>query len=183
MTGLSHAMISWTIAQGGGDKLRDRRIITWMGILPDADAIAYVIGAIPNLDIDEGYVFFVSVHHRYTHGLVMLLAAALFAAVFARRKLRTALLTGIVVIGHLLCDLVASGPEFPIYPFWPFDKWICQTSIPWTVSWSIPVQEWPNLLAGFVLLVAAFGMGRRIGRTPLEAISLKMDEELLRQLP
>ena len=29
MTGLSHGLISWLIGQGGGDDLRDRRLIAW----------------------------------------------------------------------------------------------------------------------------------------------------------
>jgi len=182
VTGLSHAMISWTIAQGAGTELRDRRLVTWLGIVPDADAIVYVVGAIPNLSLDEGFMLYASMHHHHTHGAAMLLAGSAVAAVLGRNRAGTVLLAGVAIVVHLLCDVIGSGSGFPIYPFWPFDEWLAGISIAWTVPWSVPVREWPNLVAGFVLLVGAFAYGYRIGRTPLEAISLRMDRELMRHL-
>lgn len=176
MTGLSHGVISWFLGQGGGGSLRDRRIIAWMGVMPDIDALAYPVGMIPSLDPDDGYQLFFETHHHYTHGLGMVVLAMLVGAVFGVSRLRAAVLAGVAVIVHVLCDVVGSGPEFPVYPFWPL------SSASWTVEWSVPVQEWPNLLAGFLLLLAALVYTRFTGRTILEMISLRMDRELARHL-
>lgn len=176
MTGLSHAVIGWFIGQGGGSALRDRRIIAWMGVLPDVDVIAYPIGMIPSLNPDDGYQLFVETHHHYTHGIGMIALAAVCGLAFGRRRLRTAVLAGVAACVHVVCDVIGSGPEFPVYPWWPF------SDVDWTVAWSIPVNEWPNLFAGFVLLAVAGLYSRSRGRTILEMISVEMDRELVRHI-
>jgi len=176
MTGLSHGIISWFIGQGAGEDLRDRRLVAWLGVAPDFDSITYAWGAIRSWSIEEGYNLYVATHHKYTHGIVMILAAIGICAAFGRRRLRTSLLAAFAVIVHLAGDIIGSGPEFPIYPLWPARNWC------WTVSWSVPVQEWPNLLLGFLLLVGAFLYARYAGRSPLEMFSRRMDEELMRHI-
>jgi hypothetical protein len=75
---------------------------------------------------------------------------------------------------HLLCDIVGSGYDWPIYPWWPF------SSAPFSVSWSYEVSSLPNILAGFIFTFLAYFVMKKTERSPFEMLSTKMDEVFVR---
>lgn len=93
-----HLAISWLVGHRLPER-RDRRLVTWAGVLPDLDAVSLLFGA-------GAYSTY---HHVITHGIV---AAVVIAAVWyalARERMETVLLSLVAFHLHLLCDLVGSG--------------------------------------------------------------------------
>jgi hypothetical protein len=109
-----HLAISWLVGHRLAER-RDRRLVTWPGVLPDLDAVSLLFGA-------GAYSTY---HHVITHGILAAVAIAAAWSVFARDKLKTALLSLVAFHIHLLCDLVGSGAQgepWPITYLWPFSN-------------------------------------------------------------
>ena len=205
-----HWILSWFLAEGGRLRdLRDRRIVTIAGLLPDADVAPYAAAAAHNW-LGRGQTFAAAwtnafndvhrnVHHHYTHGIGFVAVTALGALTVAaclrrepkgaapkpedaaqpssgRLALRVALLAGIAGALHCLTDVIASGPTWPIYPLWPY------SNVAWGYPWSWTLADWPNLLILAGMLVAARQYAVWKGRSPVEALSVRLDQRLVRIL-
>ena len=167
MQGPSHLLLSWYFADASAlEKPRDRRIVAWSGLAPDVEVLAYA-GALVYYRLDKDLAFenvWQVVHRKYTHGLTFLLVTVIVACLLAspERRWKVALLAGAAGVLHNFCDLIAGGPTWPIYPFWP----LC--GLPWSASWSWTIGEWPNLALLAVLLAGMFAYARWAGRSPLD---------------
>ncbi|MHC4874729.1 MAG: metal-dependent hydrolase [Planctomycetota bacterium] len=182
-----HIILSWFTAEGGKvDDLTDRRLITFPGVVPDLDVIPYA-AAIGYNWLAEGMEFkpamqkafddvHSQIHHVYTHGIgfivitfLAVLAIMLFRKKRGRDLLKVPLLAGFTSLMHCLCDVLASGPTWPIYPFWPFSKYA------WGYKWSWTLADWPNLLLLVLFFIAARQYGVYKGRTVIEVFSVRAD--------
>jgi hypothetical protein len=196
-----HWILSWFIAEGGGSlDLRQRRIVTWAGLLPDADVAPYAAAAMNNwLGRGQGFAqawnnafndVHLNVHHHYTHGVGFValtgLGAYALARLWTRRggepadagggvfaALKVALLAAVACALHCLTDVIASGPTWPIYPLWPF------SNVTWGYPWSWTLADWPNLAILGAMLLAARQYAKWKGRSPLEALSARLDARLV----
>ena len=185
MQGPAHLALSWFVGEACGlDEARDRRIVGLAGLAPDADALAYV-GAyvVFGFDIDRAYrEVWVSVHHYYTHGVGFALATGLVAWAFAsksrgpasRAAIKVAGLAFLVSLTHVFCDVVAAGPRFPVYPWWPL------SDLGWTASWSWELRDWPNQVITFGAIAATLVYARLAGRSPIESFSYALDRSVVR---
>lgn len=172
-------MLSWYLAEGAGVRSpRDRRIVAWSGFAPDIDVLAY-IGAIAWYGFDKDLAFenvWQVVHHRYTHGLLFVLltgAVAWWLATDGPARLRVALFAMLACTIHNFLDVVAGGPTWPIYPYWPL------TDAPWGVPWSWTIGEWPNLVVLFACLAGILLYARAMGRSPVECFGDRADAWLV----
>lgn len=179
MQGPSHLMVSWYFAEAAGVQTpRDRRIVAWAGFAPDFDVLAYA-GAIVWYGFDKDRAFenvWQVVHHRYTHGMSYVLLTAIVAWVLASKgpaRMRVALLAMLASAIHNFLDIVAGGPTWPIYPFWPL------TDFSWGVPWSWTIGEWPNLVVLFGCLGGMLLYAKRAGRSPLECFGNRADAWLV----
>lgn len=168
MQGPSHLMLSWYFAEAAGvDTPRDRRVVAWAGLAPDVDVLAYV-GAIVYYRLDKDLAFenvWQVAHHRYTHGLFFVLATGVVAWFIASKgpeRVRVALLAMLASAIHNFLDVVAGGPTWPIYPYWPL------TDFKWGVPWSWTIGEWPNVVVLFVCLAGMLLYAKTMGRSPME---------------
>ncbi len=160
-----HAELSWLAAQALPDR-RDRVVVTLAGVLPDLDGLGIVFGP-------EVYARF---HHQLSHGYLAAGVFGLLAALLGRRKGRTALLALATFHLHLLCDLAGSGPDWPIYYFWPTSmrEWM------WSGQWDL--ASWQNGVIGVIASVLCLATAFRWRRTVVELFSLKADAEVVRAL-
>jgi len=179
MQGPSHLMLSWYLAEGAGvESPRDRRIVAWAGFAPDVDVLAY-IGAIVWYGFDKDRAFenvWQVIHHRYTHGLFFVLltgAVAWWLATDGPARLRVALFAMLACAIHNFLDVVAGGPTWPIYPYWPL------TDAHWGVPWSWTIGEWPNLVVLAACLAGIFLYARFMGRSPVECFGNRADAWLV----
>lgn len=187
MHGPSHLLLSWFLAEGAGlDFPRDRRLVALSGLALDIDALAY-IGAIAWYGFDKDQAFtnvWQPLHHRYTHGMGFILLTGILTYLLMRRykdaesptaaadpgrAMRVALLAMAASMTHVFFDLVAGGPTWPVYPFWPL------SDQPWSVAWSYTLADWPNILILLGCLMAMFWFPRYADYSPLEAINYRLD--------
>ncbi len=184
MQGPSHLLISWFAGEASGlESSRDRRIVAWSGLAPDADVLAY-IGALLYYRLDQDLAFenvWRVFHHRYTHGLSFVLLTGIAAWLLASRgaragpgAMRVALLSMAISGVHNFCDLAAGGPAWPIYPLWPLSDFA------WHASWSWTIGEWPNLVILFGGLAGTLLYAKFAGRSPLECFGDRADRWLVR---
>jgi hypothetical protein len=143
-----HGELSWLVAQGLPDR-RDRWLVTAGGLLPDLDGLTLLAG-------EELYGRW---HHVLTHGAVAAAGCTLALAAFARRKLPVAGLVLGAFHLHLLCDLLGSGPGWPIHYAWP---WSMHETF-WSGQWNL--ASWQNtaigLTATLVCLACSLWKGAR----------------------
>ena len=175
MSPVTHLFASWLVAAKTTDNLRDCRLVTLAGILPDADGFGLLLDLGARAMGNKQTWFYGRYHHYLLHGW---LGAVLITAVltgFARRRFRVALLCLVVFHLHLLCDLAGSrGPSaedlWPIFYFGPFSKdpmWL------WKGQW--PLDAWPNRMLSVVLFVWGLALAAQLGHSVLGVFHRRAD--------
>jgi hypothetical protein len=147
-----HLAISWLIGHRLPER-RDRRLVTWSGVVPDLDALSLLGGA-------GAYSEY---HHVLTHGVVAAVSAVTISAIFARQRLRVALLSLLAFHVHLICDWLGSGRDWPIVYFYPFSRQEYYTPYGW------PLASPQNALVWLAAVALTVWVGITRGRTFGEA--------------
>lgn len=148
----THLAISWLIGQHLRER-RDRRLVTWAGVLPDLDALSLLGGA----------AAFSEYHHLLTHGLVAGVIISVLATVCAREQLKVLLLSLVTFHVHLICDWLGSGRDWPIVYFYPFSRREYYTPYGW------PLASFQNVGVWLAAVALAVYVGIATGRTFVEA--------------
>ena len=171
---ITHFLAGWTVAGVSGIEKRDRAIVSIAGIAPDFDGAGIVV-ELATRESNAPLLWWSEYHHVLGHNLAFGLIVFLAAALLARRRLLTAILSFFVLHLHLLCDLIGSrGPDgfqWPIPYFWPFlpnVEWV------WSHQWAL--NAWPNFVITIVLLSVTFFLAWKKGFSPLEIISKRADQ-------
>ena len=182
MQGPSHLVLSWCFAESIGLRAaRDRIIVAWAGLAPDADVLAY-IGALVYYRLDQGLAFenvWRVVHHHYTHGLGFVVLTGIVAYALASKtgsaasRIWVALLAMLASAIHNFFDLVGGGRDWPIYPLWPL------SDATWSADWSWGIGEWPNVVILCACLAGTLLYARLAGRSPLECMGPRADRWLV----
>jgi len=119
-------------------------------------------------------------HRTFGHNLWVWLGAPLVLLFFLRRgrRLLVLALAYLAMASHVVLDLIATG-WWAMYPFWPLKGWAVSEIL---TSKYIPenTMKWVIQPALIVLIVAGMvWIYVRYKRTPLEAISPKVDSLLM----
>jgi len=165
MSPVTHLFASWLIAAKTTNDPRDCRLVTWAGILPDADGFGLWLDLGARAMGNDQTWFYGRYHHYLLHGWLGGLLITALLTCFARQRARVAILCLVVFHLHLLCDLVGSrGPSpedlWPIFYFGPFSKdpmWL------WKGQW--PLDAWPNRLLSVVLFLWGLCLAVRRGHS------------------
>ena len=165
MNPIVHAELSWLGAQKLGAR-RDRILVTLAGVLPDLDGLTLLGGE----DLYGQW------HHVLTHGLLSALAVSTALALLAKRKLAVFGLGLAAFHLHLLCDLLGSGPGWPLYYFWPLSR---EQQL-WTGQWNL--ASWQNSVIGMGATIAVLACAVPLGRTAAELFSVKADAKVVAAL-
>jgi inner membrane protein len=165
MNPIVHAELSWLLSQGLRER-RDRALVTLAGLSPDLDGLSLLGG-------EEWYGRY---HHVLSHGYVAALLVTAVCAVLARQRGAVALLSLAAFHLHLACDLVGSGPGWPLYYFWPLSMrdWF------WEGQWDL--ASWQNTLIGLGATLLGLACALRWHRTPVELFSVRWDARVTRTL-
>lgn len=105
---LVHAELSWLLGHRSATR-RQRVLVTCAGVLPDLDGLSLIGGA----DLYARY------HHLLLHSWLGALITTIGVWALSARSVRTALLACAAFHLHLLCDLLGSGPDWPLWYFFP----------------------------------------------------------------
>ncbi|HET6267551.1 MAG TPA: metal-dependent hydrolase [Acidobacteriota bacterium] len=176
MNPVTHLLLSWTIAERSKLDLRDRKIVTWSGLVPDLDGLSVIPDILHDVLKQPPTEYFFLYHHRLTHGLPAALICSAVAAALSRSRFRTAVWAFLVFHVHLLCDLVGSrGPDpgdiWPIHYLAPLSG---KLSFQWSGQW--PLNAWPNIALTVLLLIYVFVQAVRKGESPLLLFSQRANE-------
>jgi hypothetical protein len=160
-----HAELSW-LAALKVSSLCDRRLIVFSGIAPDIDGLTILAG-------NEAYGHW---HHLVFHGFFSALLTAGICAIFAERKLLVAGMALLAFHLHLFCDLLGSGPGWPIAYFWPLSDHFYG----WEGGWEL--VSWQNTVIGMVVTLTCLGAALFARRTFTEVFSVAADQQVVRAI-
>jgi hypothetical protein len=175
MSPITHFLASWSLADVTGLRGRDQALVTWCGVLPDADGLGVLVdGANKVLGRPDTW-YYGQFHHSVLHGLFAALAIPLALSFFAVNRLRMFVVGVVAIHLHFLCDIVGSrGPGtddlWPLPYLAPFSQ---SLTIQWSGQW--PLNAWPNI--AFTILLMAFVFYRAVhgGYSPVGMFSGRAD--------
>jgi len=171
--------MGWAVANSAPSlSKQERAFVTWASVIPDIDGLG-IVAEWTTRHSDHTLNWWSQYHHILAHNIGFALLVSLGEAVFARQKLKTAILTLVSFHLHLLGDLAGArgpdGEQWAIPYLLPFsDRW----QLTWSGQW--PLNGWPNFVITAALIVITFYFARRRGFSPLEMFSTKLDATLVR---
>ena len=178
MSPLTHFLLGWSVA-GTDTSLtpRERAAVTLAGVVPDIDGMGVIwdlISRSGNFDFYQRY------HHVFGHNLFFGLLVAAWGFLFGVRKRLVAALMFVSFNLHLLGDLLGArgqGDDFWAVPyFWPLSA----RDYYWSGQW--PLNGWQNFVITGVLLSLIFYLAVKRGYSPVEMVSTRADQALVRTL-
>jgi inner membrane protein len=176
MNPLTHLLASWIIAAKTTDNLRDRRLVTLAGVVPDLDGLGIVLDIAKGAFTTGNFHYFQTYHHRLTHGLPGAVACSLLMAALANRRWRVLCLSFLTFHLHLLCDFMGSrGPDkndlWPIFYLAPLRKYPMWE---WQYQWRL--DGWQNRVITLALLAWALWLAVKKGDSFVGVINHKWDK-------
>ena len=179
MSPLTHVLASWLIAAKTTRNPRDCRLATLAGLLPDADGLGMIVDIANSLPGHKPKQYYAQIHHYWLHGVFGAALITLTLTLFARDKLRVAIVALFLFHLHLLCDLVGSrGPSpedlWPIFYFGPFDKdpmWL------WKGQWQL--DGWQNRIVFVIAFAAAIFVAVRDGHSVVGVFNRRADRAVM----
>jgi hypothetical protein len=173
MSPVTHFFTSWVVANTAKINRRERALVTIAGVIPDVDGLVIIANFLTRYS-DRPLQWWGRFHHVLAHNVTFALVVTLCSFALARRRWVTACLVWVSFHLHLLGDLVGSrgpdGYQWPIPYFWPFSnslQWI------WKGQWAL--NAWPNFLITGVVLMLTFFLSWKLGYSPFEMASRKVD--------
>lgn len=178
MSPLTHLVGSWLVAVATTDNPRDRKLVTWAGVLPDADGL----GVIPDVvgswisGKECTFYYYQTYHHLLMHGWPAAIVVSILFALYARQRRRVLLLCLLTFHLHLLCDLIGSrGPT-------PGDLWPICYSEPlfrhpiwfWKHQWRL--DGWQNQTIFLTLFASSIWLAVKRGHSFVEVASERADK-------
>lgn len=209
MSPVTHFLAGWTLASAAPWlSRREKTAVVLAGVAPDIDGLGIIpelltrpgsatARALAHLGISHPLLWFSEYHHSLhtlAFALIIAIAAWMISAAtnFAfgpsiRGRIqpvhawRTALLAFLSFHLHLFCDLIGSrGPDgyaWPIPYLKPFSNSLQFT---WSGEWAL--NGWQNFTITGILLLATFWIAWAYASSPLELLSEKANQALVRTL-
>jgi inner membrane protein len=181
MNPITHFLMGWATANSAPSLgKRDRALVTWASVIPDADGLG-IIAEWATRGSEHPLEWWTKYHHVLGHNVGFAILVSALAGIAARQRLKTAALACVNFHLHLLGDLVgARGPDgdhWPIPYLLPFSSHVAWS---WSGQWAL--NAWPNFVITGALLALTLLLARKRGFSPLEMFSLKADSALVQAL-
>ena len=181
MSPATHFFGSWLIASFTTANPRDRKLVTWAGVLPDADGLGLVVDVVGALLTGSPirFHYYQRFHHHLAHGWPAAIVIIALLTCFARDRWRVALLCLVTFHVHLLCDLVGSrGPG-------PADLWPIAYGEPlflrpvwwWRGQWRL--DGWQKQTLSGIVFALNLWRATTLGASCLEVFSARLDAALV----
>jgi len=139
----THFLAGWLIANIDHLERRDRALVTLAGVIPDADGLGILAGAV-SPDEGAGLALYGQYHHVLAHNIIfgVLLAVSVYA--FSKKKTLTVLLALVSFHIHLLGDILSGrGPDGTIWTISYLFPFLRDFQFSWSGQWEL--NAWPNV--------------------------------------
>lgn len=176
MSPVTHLFASWAVAVRTTDNLRDRRLVTLAGVLPDLDGGGMLVDlARRALGRGDDFFFYQRYHHVLLHGILGAVVIGLVLAWFGERRGRVFVLAVLVAHVHFVCDLVGSRGPTPL-DVWPI-HYLGPVSDGWTWVWrgQWALDAWPNRVLTLGLFAGCLVLSVRLGDSPVGVFHRRAD--------
>jgi hypothetical protein len=179
MSPSTHLLMSWAVADSFALTPRDRKLVTWCGLLPDLDGLGLGVDLANALAGRPDTAYYHIYHHDLLHGLPAALAVPLLLCLIGRQRWKVFLLGVLVFHLHLLCDLAGSrGPAptdlWPIPYLSPFSHHL---TFLWKGQWRL--DGWQNFTVSLALLALVLARAVRRGYSPVSLFSERADRAVV----
>uniref|UniRef100_C6E1E4 Membrane-bound metal-dependent hydrolase n=1 Tax=Geobacter sp. (strain M21) TaxID=443144 RepID=C6E1E4_GEOSM len=177
MSPVTHLLLSWSAASLAQLSRRERILVTLAGVAPDLDGLGLLVDLARRDSLHTAWSMY---HHVLGHNITFCLVLLLPAYLLARgKRLMTAVAVFAVFHLHLLADLVGSRAPDQIWTI-PYLLPFSSHEFSWTGQW--PLNSWQNFSVTFTLILFGMYQGWRNGRSPVEVVSSRGNEELVHVL-
>ena len=179
---VTHLLMGWALADQARLQGRDRAIVAWASVVPDADGAGVLLDATNHLLGRPETAYYEAYHHALGHSLVAAALYVLIAVCIARRKTWIAVLAFVSFHLHLLCDILGSRGSSPI------DIWVIPYLSPFsdalTLSWNgqWPLTGWQNTTITIALLAFVLAQAIQKGYSPVSLFSTRADARFVETL-
>lgn len=182
MSPITHLLLSWTLAERSSLGDRDKKLVSWAGVLPDIDGVGLVV------DISSAAIgwtpttLYQDYHHVVLHGLPGAILIAGVVGMPAKAKGKVIWLACLLVHVHLMCDLIGSRGPAPedVWPLSYLGPISSRLTFAWDGQWAL--NAWPNLVITISLLVGVFVSAAHRGRSPVSLFSEQADRVFVRAI-
>jgi inner membrane protein len=174
MSPITHFLMGWAVANSAPSlSKRERALVTWASVVPDIDGLGTIADRLTR-NSNHPLNWWGDYHHTLGHNFGFAIVVAAIAAIFAKQRVKTALLVLLSFHLHLLADLVGArgpdGDQWPIPYLLPFSK---QMQLAWSGQWAL--NAWPNMVITAGLIGMMLIWARQRGFSPLEMVSSRAD--------
>jgi len=175
MTPIAHLLTSWIIATKTTNNVRDVRLVTLAGILPDADGFGLVVDLIKDPSLQQSAFYYQKYHHWLAHGIVGGLVISLILACFARQRGRVFLFCLLAFHVHLLCDFVGSRGPTPqdLWPIFYLGPITYNPMWSWAHQWQL--DGWQNRMIAVSLFFWALWLAAKRGDSVVGVFNRRLD--------
>jgi hypothetical protein len=158
----AHAGVGWLLAEAGGGDRRFRSWVLLASILPDIDAVTYLLGP----------TMYLKYHHMLSHNLLFSLIVSGLSAYFCREyRWKAFLFTQLAFYSHYFGDYFFT--RFKLYFFFPFSNVSFEFSKAFYLGHPI---NWVLMFTGILLLAM---LAVKFKRTPVEVFSVNLDRRVI----
>ena len=179
---VTHVLMGWMLADQARLQGRDRALVAWASVVPDADGAGVAIDAANHLLGRTDTSYYEIYHHAVGHGLAAAVLYTLLAVCIAQRKAWVATMAFVSFHLHLLCDVLGSRGSSPL------DIWVIPYLSPFSdsfiLSWNgqWPLTGWQNTAITCALLALTLIQAVRTGSSPVSLFSARADARFVATL-
>ena len=163
---------------------RDRKLVTWAGVLPDVDGLGIIADTIISMvsGKENTFHYYQEYHHILLHGWPGAVFVSLALMCFARKKPQVFFWCLVTFHLHLLCDYFGSrGPT--VGDFWP----ICYSEPlfrhpMWFFKHQWRLDGWQNQTIFVGLFATAIWLAVKRGFSFVEVLSERADKVFVQTL-
>jgi inner membrane protein len=172
---LTHLLASWIIAAKTTDNLRDRRLVSLAGVVPDLDGLGIVVDYAKGAYKSGNFYYYPQYHHMLSHGLPAAVVCSIVMTALANRRWRVLWLSFLTFHLHLLCDLVGSrGPgKEDIWPIFYLEP--LRQHPMWFFRHQWPLDGWQNWVITMTLFAWALCLAVKMGDSFVGVINHRFD--------
>ena len=180
MNPVTHFLAGWLVANVDGLERRDRALVTFASVIPDADGLGILTG-IAFQDKSAALELYNQYHHVFAHNVFFGFLLVIAGYALSKKKYLTAFLVLVSFHLHLLGDILSGrGPDGEIWTISYLFPVLREIQFSWPGQWEL--NAWPNFVITVAALLLMFYLAWKRGFSPVSIFSMKADRAFVAAL-